>query len=163
MVFASHRWELESGGGLIGLFHFFLPFLLLLFRGVKKQVLALSLFAALVFIMRMVDVYWLIMPALHQHRIAVSWMDFAALLGIGSLWASCFLARSKVLHCCRSRTGDAICFFLWPASLAPNPRDSLSKDSVGYEKRDASVWGVFAVVAFMAVAALTIHLIWSEW
>jgi hypothetical protein len=79
----------------IALFHFFLPFLLLLFRAVKKRVAALTILSALLFVMHIVDTYWLVMPTLHQHGVVLSWLDFAAPIGVGGLWVSFFLWRLK--------------------------------------------------------------------
>lgn len=79
----------------IALFHFFLPFFLLLFRGIKKSVATIATLAALLLVMHLVDTYWLVMPALHQNGVAVSWMDFTAPTGIGGLWISYFLWRLK--------------------------------------------------------------------
>jgi hypothetical protein len=79
----------------IALFHFFLPFFLLLFRGVKKRISALTTLATLIFVMHIVDTYWLIMPTLHQNGMALSWLDFAAPIGVGGLWIACFLWRLK--------------------------------------------------------------------
>src|SRR5258706_11106921 len=80
---------------MIAAFHFFIPFFLLLFRAIKKQVAALTIFAAMVFIMHIVDTYWLVLPTLHQHGISVSWLDFAAPIGVGGLWISVFLWSLK--------------------------------------------------------------------
>jgi hypothetical protein len=79
----------------LALFHFFLPFFLLLFRAVKKHVTALTLMAAMLFVVHIVDSYWLVMPAFHQHGVVVSWLDFAAPIGIGGLWLAVFLSRLK--------------------------------------------------------------------
>jgi hypothetical protein len=79
----------------LALFHFFLPFFLLLFRGVKRHVLALTILAGLLFVANLVDVYWLIMPSLHQHGLAVSWLDFLTPIGIGGIWLSFVLSRLK--------------------------------------------------------------------
>lgn len=79
----------------LGLFHFFLPFFLLLFRPVKKHVTALTTMAAMLFVVHIVDMYWLVMPTFHQGGVAVSWLDFAAPIGIGGLWLTVFLSRLK--------------------------------------------------------------------
>jgi hypothetical protein len=75
----------------IGLFHFFLPFFLLLFRGIKRRVAALTTMAMMLFIVHVVDTYWLVMPTFHQQGVRVSWLDFAAPIGIGGLWVAVFL------------------------------------------------------------------------
>ncbi len=75
----------------LGLFHFFLPFFLLLFRPIKKHVGALTIMAGLLFVVHIVDSYWLVMPSLHQEGVKVSWLDFTAPIGIGGLWVAAFL------------------------------------------------------------------------
>jgi len=77
--------------GVVALFHFFLPFFLLLFRGVKKRVATLTILAALIFVTHIVDTYWLVMPSLHESGIALSWLDLVAPLGVGGLWIASFL------------------------------------------------------------------------
>jgi hypothetical protein len=72
-------------------FHFFLPFFLLLFRGIKIRVGALTILAGLLFVMHIVDTYWLIMPALHHTAVSVSWLDFTTIVGVGGLWVGAFL------------------------------------------------------------------------
>ncbi len=79
----------------IALFHFFLPFFLLLFRGIKRSVAAIATLAALLLLVHIVDTYWLVMPTLHQTGVSVSWMDFTAPIGIGGLWIGYFLGRLK--------------------------------------------------------------------
>ncbi len=79
----------------VALFHFFLPFFLLLFRGIKRRVAAIATLSVLLFIVHIVDTYWLVMPSLHQNGVAVNWMDFTAPIGIGGLWVACFLWRLK--------------------------------------------------------------------
>ncbi len=81
--------------GAVALFHFFLPFFLLLFRAVKLSLVPLTTMAAMLVVMHIVDVYWLVMPTLHMNGVLVSWMDFTAPIGIGGLWVACFLARLK--------------------------------------------------------------------
>jgi hypothetical protein len=81
--------------GSVALFHFFLPFFLLLFRAVKLNVPAMFILSAMLFVMHLVDTYWLVMPSLHTDGVSVSWMDFTAPIGIGGLWVSYFLWRLK--------------------------------------------------------------------
>jgi hypothetical protein len=83
-----HR--LRGGWGYIGLLlvllHFALPFALLLSRDLKRSARKLAWVALLVFVMRFIDVLWLIVPEFHRGRLSLSWMDFAAPIGIGGLW-----------------------------------------------------------------------------
>lgn len=75
--------------GLIGLFHFFAPFLLLLFRALKKNVPALASIALIVFAIHAVETFWTIAPSFYP-RIEIHWTDFAAWFGIGGLWLAVF-------------------------------------------------------------------------
>jgi hypothetical protein len=79
----------------IAVFHFFLPFFLLLFRGLKKNATVLAALAALLLVMHVVDTYWLVMPTLHRDGVSVSWLDFTTCIGVGGLWIACFLWRLK--------------------------------------------------------------------
>jgi hypothetical protein len=86
-------WKLVIAA--IALFHFFVPFFLLLFRTIKTQVMPLTILASLLFLMHIVDAYWLVMPAYHRAGVSISWNDFATFLGIGGLWVSMFLWRLR--------------------------------------------------------------------
>ncbi len=74
-------------------FHFALPFLLLLSRDLKRDAHLLGLLAAGVLLVRLLDLYWLVAPDLtgHGHEavglgVAVHWLDLAAPLGLGGIW-----------------------------------------------------------------------------
>jgi hypothetical protein len=43
--------------------------------------------------MRMVDLYWLIAPDFRKGAFGLSWMDFAAPVGIGGIWLAYFLIQ----------------------------------------------------------------------
>jgi hypothetical protein len=77
------------------LFHFFLPFFLLLFRASKRNPRTLVKLAAIVFVAHMVDVYWMISPSFHPTGISISWMDFAAPIGMGGIWIAVFISNLK--------------------------------------------------------------------
>jgi len=64
---------------------FFVPFLLLLSRDLKKKPAALAWMGAWLVFAHYVDVYWMVIPNLHPHGIVVSWLDLAALLGVGGV------------------------------------------------------------------------------
>jgi hypothetical protein len=81
-------------------FHFALPFALLLSRPLKRSARALGAVAALMLVMQLVDLYWLIGPDLlgHGHEDAplrVHWMDLAAAPGLGGLWLFLFARQAR--------------------------------------------------------------------
>ncbi|MEW5959607.1 MAG: hypothetical protein AB1801_17930 [Chloroflexota bacterium] len=80
--------------GLI-LFHFSLPFALLLSRRVKRQAQILTGIAVFVVLMRLVDLFWLVAPAFHAGQIHVHWLDVAAPIGIGGIWIAFFIWQLK--------------------------------------------------------------------
>ena len=72
------------------LFHFFLPFLMLLSRNLKRDARRLALVAGLLLVVRVVDLFWLVAPDAplgHEaHGLHVHWMDLTAVLGVGGIW-----------------------------------------------------------------------------
>jgi hypothetical protein len=96
--------RLHGGWGAVAVvllvFHFALPFALLLSRPLKRSARALGAVAALMLAMQLVDLYWLIGPDLlgHGHEDAplrVHWMDLAAALGLGGLWLFLFARQAR--------------------------------------------------------------------
>ena len=78
------------GLGLI-VFHFAVPFVLLLSRRVKRQADTLLKVAIVVLIARLADLWWLIAPDFHHEGISLSWLDVLLPLSMGSLWLGCFV------------------------------------------------------------------------
>jgi hypothetical protein len=80
---------------LIVLFHFALPFLMLLSRDLKRNVNTLAMIAGLVFVLRFADLYWLIAPDLVGHgagpRLTPHLLDVTAFLAVGGLWLAFFV------------------------------------------------------------------------
>jgi hypothetical protein len=75
---------------IIGIFllHFAAPFLFLLSRDLKRNPRRLMLVAVLVLVMRMIDLFWMLVPAFHGHTWI--WLPAIALLGFGGLWLGLF-------------------------------------------------------------------------
>lgn len=74
-------------------FHFVVPFLLLLSRGTKRDASVLSAVAVGLIVMRLVDLFWLVAPAFHHTGVAIHWMDVVAPVGIGGIWVALFLRQ----------------------------------------------------------------------
>jgi hypothetical protein len=76
---------------------FGVPFLLLLFRALKRDARAMLAIAALVLAVHWLYVAWLVKPSVAATGVSLAWTDCAATLGIGGLWAWSFL-RDLALH-----------------------------------------------------------------
>ncbi len=79
----------------IAIFHFFVPFFLLLLRFVKKNPTRLRTLAIWIVIMRMLDVFWIVEPAFRQRGLEVYWTDLVALIGLGGIWLAYFVWNLK--------------------------------------------------------------------
>jgi hypothetical protein len=93
-----HR--LRGGWGFVGvglvILHFALPFVLLLSRDLKRNARRLATIAGLIFLMRLVDVFWLIEPEFNREHFRFSWMDVAAPLALGGLWLAFFIWQLRL-------------------------------------------------------------------
>ncbi len=74
----------------LAVFHFFVPFVLLLMRRTKRVLSALRAVVVLLLFMRLVDLFWMVGPETHQGRFIVSWQDFATTIAIGGLFVAVF-------------------------------------------------------------------------
>ena len=72
-------------------FHFVLPFFLLLSRRIKRQAQLLMALAVLILCVRLVDLFWLIVPAFYPEGLHVHWLDLVIVLALGGLWFAFFL------------------------------------------------------------------------
>ncbi len=89
--------RLNGGWQWVGLvllvFHFALPFALLLSQQLKRNPNTIFRIAIFIICIRVVDVFWLIEPnftdVLHP-AFTISWLDLAAPIGFGGLWLALF-------------------------------------------------------------------------
>ena len=70
--------------------HFALPFLILLSSTLKRTPNRVKWVALFILVMRVVDITWTIGPVFRHEGSALSWVDFAVVLGIGGIWLSLF-------------------------------------------------------------------------
>ena len=91
--------RLRGGWGWVALtiviFHFAVPFALLLFRGVKRREDRLFRVCLLMIVIRLVDVYWITEPAFYGQRLRIHWMDFVTPFAVGGLWLAVFFWQLK--------------------------------------------------------------------
>jgi hypothetical protein len=77
------------------IFHFAVPFFLLLLRDVKRDPLRLAMVAGLILFMQLVYNYFQVQPAVASRRIAQHWMDFLTPIGLGGIWLAAFVRQIK--------------------------------------------------------------------
>jgi hypothetical protein len=87
-----HGWGIVSAA--LILFHFFLPFSMLLMRDIKDRPGTIAIVTIIVLVMRFVDAYWLVGPAYFKH-FSFSWITAFAFLAIGGLWLFTFIWQLK--------------------------------------------------------------------
>jgi hypothetical protein len=92
-----HR--LQTGWRGVGLtlvlFHFAVPFALLLSRAVKREPQMLLKVAVGILLVRLIDLFWLIAPEFHRTGIVVSWLDVTLPLSIGAIWLGSFVRQLR--------------------------------------------------------------------
>jgi hypothetical protein len=93
----NHGWQYVSAVVLFG--HFVLPFVLLLSRDLKRRPGLLAKVAALVLVMRLIDLVWLVGPMFEHDGFPIHWMDVALPLGLAGVWLFVFARnlRSRAL------------------------------------------------------------------
>lgn len=116
MVRLEGGWQYVSYA--LPVLHFFVPFLFLVSRHVKRARWTLGLGAAYMLAMHLLDMYWLILPNYgahgeghHEAHLAVSWLDFAALIGMAGAFLAVFgflLKKNKVLAVNDPRLTDSL-------------------------------------------------------
>ncbi len=98
--------RITGGWGIVALvlivFHFFLPFFVLLLRAVKDRPRLLGTVAMLVLFMRIVDMTWLIIPSFqemghgsHVVHAAAHWTLPFAVIALGGIWFFFFLRQLR--------------------------------------------------------------------
>lgn len=80
---------------LVVLFHFFLPFFLLLMRSIKDRAETIGWVAVLLLVMRYVTIYWLIAPSWTKQEFHYSFLSLTTLIGIGGIWMFEFIRQLK--------------------------------------------------------------------
>lgn len=92
-----HR--LHGGWGSIALilviFHFAIPFVLLLSRRTKRKSSLLVKVAVMIIFVRLIDLFWLIAPSFYGGEFTLHWLDFITPVGIGGIWMAVFIWHLK--------------------------------------------------------------------
>jgi hypothetical protein len=105
-VWWMHRVEggWENVTYLLPLIHFFIPFLFLLSRHVKRNRTGLAIGAVYILVVHAIDMYWIVMPNAVEHghppHFAPHALDFTAFIGVVGIvlaWVGFWLNRKKVI------------------------------------------------------------------
>lgn len=88
-----YRSRLYGGWGAVAVavlvFHFFVPFFLLLSRDLKRNMRLLPKVAIYMIVMRLVDLFWMTRPEFTAHAVP-SWIDVVVPIGLIGLWVGVF-------------------------------------------------------------------------
>jgi hypothetical protein len=76
------RWV----GLVLIVFHFAIPFCLLLSRPIKKNMPFIFVLTLFILVMRGFDQIWLVAPLFRQGKFPIHWLDISVGLGIGGVW-----------------------------------------------------------------------------
>ena len=68
------------------LFHFFLPFFMLLMRSIKDRPETIFIVTFILLILRYVEIYWLVAPAFYPEHFHFPWVSATSFIGIGGVW-----------------------------------------------------------------------------
>jgi hypothetical protein len=82
-------------GLFIVVFHFAVPFMLLLSRDLKRNAGGLAAVAIGLFAMRWVDLVWMTVPEFHHGGFQISWMDVMAPIALGGIWLGVYFTELK--------------------------------------------------------------------
>lgn len=90
---SSHGWGALSAA--LVLLHFFVPFFVLLTRHTKRRPQVLATIAIFILAMRLLDIFWLVVPSEHHPELSFHWLYVATVLGVGGLWLTVFVWQLK--------------------------------------------------------------------
>jgi hypothetical protein len=93
-----YRTRLYGEWGVVALivviFHFFVPFFLLLSQDLKRRAQILSKIAVWLILMRLVDLFWMTRPEFTSSAVP-SWLDLVLPIALGGLWLGFFAFNLK--------------------------------------------------------------------
>ncbi len=78
---------------ILTIFHFLVPFIVLLSRLAKKRSGILVKLAIGLLVLRLFDLFWLLAPDLHDGVFVVHWLDLVVPIALGGLWLALYTKR----------------------------------------------------------------------
>jgi hypothetical protein len=92
-VRSQNGWQVV--GWILVVFHFVLPYVLLLARDIKRDWSRVSLIALWMVGIRLVDYYWHVAPEFHTDGLAVSLLDVALPIALGGIFVVVFVMQLR--------------------------------------------------------------------
>ena len=83
-------------GRFLIVFHFVVPFVILLSRKAKRSRKWMAAVAAMLLVANLGDALWLVMPNFRAGGFMLRWSDLAAVIGVGALWYCVWLGQLRV-------------------------------------------------------------------
>jgi hypothetical protein len=80
---------------IIAIFHFCVPFFLLLMRFMKRNPNLIYWLSIYIIGIRLLDNFWIVEPAFRQRGLEFYWTDFVAPIALGGLWLAFFISNLK--------------------------------------------------------------------
>ena len=115
----------------------------------------------MVFVAHIVDLFWLIMPSFYPDGIQVSWIDFAALLGVGGVWLAMFIALLK-RRPLLARNDPRLLYpvhRLLPMENSAHPQTTGPAPRGGIDPSDVSFKGVVYFLIGLVISLVIIHFV----
>ncbi len=143
--------RLNGGWGFVGLwlvvFHFAVPFVILLSRSFKRDIGRMVWLATWMLLMHYLDLFWIIEPNFST-RFSVSWADVVLPVAMGGLWLWFFFRNLNSLPLLPVHDVDAK--EVWSPCMAEEVRHAKAAES-GFEHQDLSPQSVYTFLVGLAV------------
>lgn len=89
----EHGWETHSA--ILLIFHFVIPFWVLLARRAKRNRAIMAFMAVWFLVMNWFDMHWIAMPVLHPEQAGVHWASVACFVGVLGIYLGVFMWRLR--------------------------------------------------------------------
>ncbi|MFN0152631.1 MAG: hypothetical protein ACKVU1_18160 [bacterium] len=80
------------GLGLV-IFHFVIPFFILLSRIAKRRAVIIARVAVAILVVHYLDIFWIVAPEFHPKGLKIHWLDFATFAALGGVWFAFYLRQ----------------------------------------------------------------------
>lgn len=85
-------------GRFLIVFHFAVPFFILLSRRAKQSRVWMAWVAGMLLVAHLADALWLVVPDFRADALALHWTDLCAVIGVGALWTCLWRIRLRAVR-----------------------------------------------------------------